>query len=140
MGLCSGDAKCMAIEVNGCLMSSDCDGLCYTFEGIDSYTSYSSGDCNPTAPNACFYSGNCVTNGDQKAYRHIHRTPARRRLPATEEGSRPSAFVPVPAVPASTQARQEQGQRRLGYNVPADGSQGPYWGMSEIEIYVKDYE
>ena len=58
---CDGNAACTVIEVNGCLRAPAlCGGLCYHFFG--------SGDQ--------IRNGNCVTSGDQLAFRKPRATPA----------------------------------------------------------------
>jgi hypothetical protein len=51
---CDADAACIAIEVNGCLSSAACGGGCWLFSGSGL---------------VAFTNGNCVTTGDQRAYR-----------------------------------------------------------------------
>ena len=50
--LCDADSNCNGIEVNGCNSNPQCGGKCWLFYGSGSD----------------IYNGNCVTNGDQKAY------------------------------------------------------------------------
>jgi hypothetical protein len=51
---CDADAACIAIEVNGCLSSAACGGACWLFSGSGL---------------VAITNGNCVTTGDQRAYR-----------------------------------------------------------------------
>ena len=55
--VCDRDPNCHAIEVNGCLTNTTtCGGFCYTFTGTGT----------------SIRNGNCVTNGDQRAYVNGH--------------------------------------------------------------------
>lgn len=88
--MCMVDGKCVAIEVNGCLRNpGECGGACWHFYGDNFYDE--------------IYNGNCVINGDQKAYRI---STGRRRV----ESEDARVFVPgvkaedSPAAPVNTTA------------------------------------